>query len=218
MRWLNKHLNHAARERVHQAVLSAELRTPAEIVPVLVRRSVRSHATALASLILLALLWGSGHSIGRLYLPWGHWGARPVDGLACLLAGWSLASTARVRRWLTRPSDRKRAVHLAAEASFYRLGLHKAEHDNGVLIFVSLEERQAVVLAGPGIAAKVEAQEWNSICKRLVRQAGNGDLAGGFETAILASAELLEQHFPHPRGKRRKSKLGDRLRILHEVA
>ena len=217
MRWLNKHLNHAARERVHQAVLAAEKRTPAEIVPVLVRRSVRSHAAALAGLILLALLWGSGRSIGRLYLPWGQWGARPVDVAVCLLLGWSLASTARVRRWLTRPSDRQRAVHLAAEASFYRLGLHKAGHDNGVLIFVSLEERQAVVLAGPGIAAKVEAKEWDSICKRLVRQAANGDLGAGFETAILASAELLEKHFPHPRGKRPKAKLGDRLRILHEV-
>jgi putative membrane protein len=217
MLWLKKHLNQAARERVHQAVVAAEKRTPAEIVPVLVRRSVRSHAAALAGLILLALLWGCGQSIGRLYLPWGHWGARPVDVALCLLAGWSLASTARVRRWLTRPSDRRRAVHLAAEASFYRLGLHKAEHDNGVLIFVSLEERQAVVLAGPGIAAKVEPHEWDSICKRLVRQAANEDLGAGFETAILASAELLEKHFPHPRGKRRKNKLADRLRILHEV-
>jgi len=218
MLWLKLHLNHAARERVQQAVAGAEKRTPAEIVPVLVRRSVRSHAAALAGLLLLALLWGCNQSVGRTLLPWGHWGAKLLDVAACALAGWSLASTARVRRWLTRPSDRKRAVQMAAEVSFHRLGLHQAEHDNGVLIFVSLEERQAVVLAGAGIASKVEAKEWDSICRRLVRRAAEGDLAGGFEAAILSSAELLEKHFPQPRGKRRKNQISDRLRILHEIA
>lgn len=235
-RWLNKHLNHEARQRVHWAVVAAEKRTPAEIVPVLVRRSSpHGHVPVLAALILLALLWGSGHSLGqgllalswgddpsqgRGWLPgiaWGRWGAKALDLLLCGLAGWALSGFARVRRWLTRPRDRVHCVQVAAEAAFHHLGLHKARHDHGVLIFVSLEERRAVILAGPGIASKADQEAWAALCDRLVRSARRGDLAGGYEAAISGCADLLEKHFPQ-RGKRPgASKLADRLRILHEA-
>jgi uncharacterized membrane protein len=118
-----------------------------------------------------------------------------------------------VRRLLLPRAAREHAAHLAAEAAFHRYGLHKAAADNGVLIFAALEERQVVVLAGPGIHALVGDEAWKGVRDRLLAQASKGDLAGGFESAIAEAASVLKAHQPGARTS--PGQLDDRLRIMH---
>jgi uncharacterized membrane protein len=207
-------LGHEARLRVKRAVEAAEASTTAEIVPVVALRCANHANTGLlCGLILLALLWSAKLSLGALILAWGSWGIQLVDIAACLFAGWGLARLAWVRRLLLPLHARQHAAHLAAEAAFHRYGLAKAAADNGVLIFVALEERQVVVLAGGGIHALVGDEAWKGVRDRLLEQAAKGDLAGGFEAAIAEAARVLKAH--HPGARISPVQLDDRLRVMH---
>jgi uncharacterized membrane protein len=107
-------------------------------------------------------------------------------------------------------------VHRAAELAFHRFHLHKARHDAGVLLYVSLEERQAVVLAGPGLHLKAEAGHWDKVCKLLLQGAAKRDLSAGFEQAIGHAGAQMAQAYPK-KGREARPQLPDRLRILHEA-
>jgi putative membrane protein len=213
---LHPKLGHEARLRVKRAVEAAEATTTAEILPVVALRCANHANTGLlCGLLLLALLWGARLSLGAALLAWGHWAIPLVDAAACLLAGWGLAHLAWVRRLLLPRHAREHAVTLAAEAAFHRYGLHKAAEDNGVLIFVALEERQVVVLAGAGIHAKVGNEAWQRVRDRLLERASQGDLAGGFEAAIAEACVVLQAH--HPGVRTAPSQVDDRLRVMHVV-
>ena len=214
-------LDAEGRRRISAAVDAAERRTAGEIVPVLARRGGgHGHVPWLAAALILAGLSASGLALGPRCLPWGsRWGGALSLALNAGLAGglgWLLGRWAWVRRALTPLKDRRAAVHRAAELAFHRFDLHKARHDAGVLLFVSLEDRQAVVLAGPGIHAKAGEGHWAKVCALLLKGAAGRDLAGGFEAAIAHAGAQMAQAFP-ARRREARGQLGDRLRILHDA-
>lgn len=221
MRWMNYHLNAEGRQRVEAAVRAAERETAGELVPVLARRSAgHRHVPWLVAALVFGALSVSGLIRGGFLLPWGsRWqGALNVAlslGLAGIL-GAGLGRLAWVRRALTPAKDRRAAAHRAAELAFHRLGLHQARHDAGVLLFVSLEERQAVVLAGPGIHALAGPGHWEDVCASLLRGAARRDLASGFEAAIAQAGAQLARSFPR-QAHEDDPQLPDRLRILHDA-
>ena len=65
-----------------------------------------------------------------------------------------------------------------------------------MLIFVSLAERYAEIVADAGINAKVPQDMWDSIVAGLIDDAKHGRLADGFVTAVAAVGALLAEHFP----------------------
>ena len=214
--WIRPYLNEAGLGRIEAAVKGAEKRTRGEIVPVVARQSApHGHAAWLAAAMLLALGYASGLGLWRSQLPWGHWAWFPLDALSAMVAGWLLAKLPYVRRLLTPQRDLDHAVHLGAEAAFHRLGVHRTADRSGILLYVSLTERRAVVLADQGISSKVGAEEWRAVCKLLLDGASRHDLATGFERAIDHSSSVLQKHFPLRKAKAAKrDQLPDRLRIL----
>ena len=210
------HLDHEERQRIEAAVQTAEQATCGELIPVVTRRSAPyGHAPWLAAALILAAAEGSGLS-WSLALAWGRsrWLGVALDLLSAGLAGWLLTRWSVLRRALTPPKDRLLAVHRAAEAAFHRLALHRARGDAGVLLYVSLDERRAVVLAGAGIADLAGPEHWTQCCRLLTEGAAQGDLAGGFERSIALAATVLAEH--HPRtGSNGAPVLTQRLRILH---
>jgi putative membrane protein len=216
MPWLNRHLDHAGRERIEAALRTADRATCGEIVPVIARRSARyGHAPWLAAALCLAAA-ESADWTGCLTPAWGHPAlAAAALALLCASAGWLLARIPAVRRALTPKADRILAVHRAAEAAFHHLALHRARGDAGVLLYVSLEERWAVVLAGGGIADLAGPGHWERTCRLLTLAAAKGDLAGGFEQAITHAAQVLSLHHPAV-ADGPAAVLAQRLRILHE--
>jgi putative membrane protein len=79
-----------------------------------------------------------------------------------------------------------------------------------VLIFVSLGERYARVIADDGIAARIPEERWRAVLDLLLRNARRGRVADGFVAAIEECAILLAEHVP-PGGR---EELPDRIYVI----
>jgi putative membrane protein len=64
------------------------------------------------------------------------------------------------------------------------------------LIFVSLTERYARIIAGDDIAARVPQAKWQEAVDALIAHTRNGFVADGFITAIEICGSELAKHFP----------------------
>ncbi len=87
-------------------------------------------------------------------------------------------------------------AHDNALKQFLARNVHLTANRTGVLIFVSLAERYAEIVADAGIDAKVPQDTWDSIVAGLIDDARHDRLADGFVTAIAAVGALLAEHFP----------------------
>ncbi|MEM7566115.1 MAG: TPM domain-containing protein, partial [Pseudomonadota bacterium] len=96
-----------------------------------------------------------------------------------------------------------------ATEQFLAHNLHVTEARTGVLIFVSMAERFATILADEGIAEHVDDAVWAEIVEDLIARITEGDLAGGFEAAIAACGAVLAEHVPP--GVMSENELPDRL-------
>lgn len=103
-------------------------------------------------------------------------------------------------------------AHRRAAEQFLVQNLHTTAGRTGVLIFVSVAERHAEVLADNAIDGKVPAGTWQAIVDRLTRDIGQGRAADGLVHAIERIGELLAQHFPP--GSNDPNELPDHLILL----
>jgi putative membrane protein len=94
-----------------------------------------------------------------------------------------------------RPVRQARAHRAAVEQFFLRHVSH-TENRSGVLIFVSLAERYARIVADEGIAAKVPNAEWQAAIDALVAHMRDGRIAAGFIAAIEHCGAVLAAHAP----------------------
>jgi len=102
----------------------------------------------------------------------------------------------------------KRASNNAVR-QFLAHGIHTTDDRSGVLIFVSLAERYAEIVADAGINEKVDQSQWDNMMGVLITKAREGDIAEGFLHVIENAGELLCEHFPPIDGQ--KNELDDRL-------
>ena len=81
----------------------------------------------------------------------------------------------------------------------------------GILIFVSLAEHYARIIADEGIAEKVPNSEWQAAVDALIAHMRTGEIAAGFTAAIERCAAVLAAHAP-PDGS--ANELPDRLYVM----
>jgi putative membrane protein len=181
--------------RIAGAIRSAEAKTSGEIVCVLARTS--SHATALPVLIAAAV---------ALALPWllVDFTAMTVHRILSLqvivfLALLVLLCLPRVRVALMPYKARRAIAHRVAMEQFASRGIARTKDRSGILIFVSLAERYARIIADEGIAARVPQAEWQAAVNALVAHMRDGRIADGFITAIEVCGNKLAKHFPRTR-------------------
>jgi putative membrane protein len=191
-------MNEADHKSIAEAIRRAESRTSGEIYAVLARRSdsyfyVAGFTVACGILFAAVLVAVAAH--------W-YWYTvpLPVFGLAILAAFltavlllWLVPSATL---WLVPKRILYRRAHLNAIQQFLARNVHLTSERTGILLFVSLAERYAEVVADAGINAKVHQDEWNNIVAILTEHAGRDDLTAGFLMAIEKAALLLEEHFP----------------------
>lgn len=104
-------------------------------------------------------------------------------------------------------SARARAIEV-----FSRLRVWDTEHNNGVLIYLLLADRNVEVVADRGIHAKVGSHEWEKICRTMETAFRQAKYEWGAVSGIQAVTQHLAQHFPAVGGKR--NELPDRPVIL----
>ena len=88
-------------------------------------------------------------------------------------------------------SARERALEV-----FAQLRVWDTEHNNGVLIYLLLADRQVEIVADRGIHPKVGSREWESICRMMETAFRQANFEGGAVNGIQAVTQHLIRHFP----------------------
>ena len=196
------------RKRIAAAIRAAESKTSGEIVCVLAEKS--SDAAALAIFIA---------AVAALALPWllVATTAMPVLRILSLqvvlfFAAAALLSLPRLRAALLPRSARRAIAHRAALEQFAVRGIANTKDRTGILVFVSLSERYARIIADEGIAARVHHSEWQGAIDALVAHMRDGRIADGFITAIEKCGDALARHFP--RSETKRDELRDRIYLI----
>jgi putative membrane protein len=195
-------------DRIASAIRTAEEKTSGEIVCVLAQTS--SNATGLPVLIA---------AVAALALPWllTAFTAMTVYRILLLqviafLVLLVLLCLPRARVALMPRRARRAIAYRFAMEQFTHRGLARKKHQSGILIFVSLAERYARIIAGAEIAARVPQARWQAAVDALIEHTRKGLVADGFITAIEMCGEELAKHFPPTDSSR--NQLPDRLYVI----
>jgi len=195
-------------KRISRAIARAEKKTAGEIVAVLAERSddylfIPFLWAALAALLVpIPLFLASSLSAIEIY------GAQlAAFALLALPAAWM---PLRVR--LVPAAIRHARAHRHAMEQFLAQNLLTTKGRTGVMIFVSLAERFAEVVADEAIYAKVPPETWEEIVEVLTGHIRKGETAAGFIEAVARCGALLAEHFPPP--EEPANQLPDHLIIL----
>lgn len=86
---------------------------------------------------------------------------------------------------------RERAIDV-----FSQFRIWDTEHNNGLLIYLLLADRDVEIVADRGIHAKVGSQEWEKICRKMETAFKQANYEGGVVSGIEAVTQHLIKHFP----------------------
>ena len=120
--------------------------------------------------------------------------------LAIFLAAFAVLSRPALRLRLTPRRLRRSNAHRAALEQFVIRGVTRCAARNGVLIYVSLAERYARVVADDGAAKAIGQSEWKAIVDKLTGQMTNPGPAEALAEAATRCGDLLAAHFPAAAG------------------
>ena len=93
-------------------------------------------------------------------------------------------------------SARERAIEV-----FSQLRVWDTEHNNGVLIYLLLADRNVEIVADRGIHARLGQETWEAICREMEAAFREGQFEAGMLAGIHAVGEHLVHHFPAHSGK-----------------
>jgi uncharacterized membrane protein len=92
---------------------------------------------------------------------------------------------------------------------FHLLKMDNTKEDNGVLIYVAIEDRNFVIYGDKGINEVVPPDFWESTKDAIVAQFKKGDYKQGLINGILKAGEQLQEHFPWSEGN--ENQLSDKI-------
>lgn len=195
-------------QRIAEAISNAENKTSGEIVAVVAADS--------STYLHVPFMWAA---LVALLVPWPfiHFTWMTVQNIWLLQLAVFLALLVilfyRPLRYALVPGPTKRLrAHRRAVEQFLTQNLHTTDGRTGVLVFVSVAERYAEVLADSGIHQKVPEGEWQDIVDTLTAAIGDGRAADGFVAAVEAIGERLARHFPP--GSADRTRLPNHLIVL----
>lgn len=205
------------RRTIEAAVREAETRTRGEIYCVVAEDSADYGEVPLAwgagvALLGPAVLLLAGIEVSVPPILEG-WTAAQVGGVAesavrqaliaavvlqgVLFAAAALAVSIRPVRLALTPRGLKRdRVRRRASEQFLAKNLHRTRERTGVLIFVSLAEHMAELMADEGVASKVDARAWDAAMAALLAGLKRGRPGEAFAEAVRLCADILAEHAP----------------------
>ena len=177
---------------IEAAFEAAQARTRAPLVCVL--------APASSDYSVPPLLWSG---LIALAAPWPlllftHLSAERIFliQLVVCLAAVGLLSLAAVRYRLTPARIRRGQAHRAALVQFSLRGLDRSPEHNGVLLYVSLAERYARVIADSGASREIEATGWQALIDGLTADLATVGQGEALIRAASRAGDLLARSFP----------------------
>ena len=94
-------------------------------------------------------------------------------------------------------TGKQRAIEI-----FSRLRVWDTEHNNGVLIYLLLADRDVEIVADRGIHARLNREVWEVICREMEAAFRDGNYEKGVLAGIRSVGRHLAQHYPHTGEKR----------------
>ncbi len=219
------YLTEAQHEIVSASVREAEQQTSGEILTVLADRSDGYTDVALwwsiaASFTAMSLFAAFPDPfldfLDRLLVAWGYeWSVGELAmmtitlGLITFLSG-VLAQVWQPLKFLLVPSPVKTVrVHEQAVKHF-KVGAERRTHGRtGVLIYLSMSEHRAEIVADEPIAAIVPPEVWGEAMGDMLAEIKQGRIAEGMAVGVRDVGFVLAEHFP--RGDEDENELPDRL-------
>ena len=218
-------MSEADRTRVGAAVTAVESRTAGEIVTIV---SEQSHDYAEVALVwsalvgflaLAALAIAPGFYLGIYQWITGgwvqQWQPQGIFAVALLVATVKFSSMWLLQLWrplrlFLVPGPVKHARVRARAIMCFKVGAERRTSGRtGILIYLSMAERRAEIVADEAIASKVAPEVWGEAMAAMLAHLREGGVAEGMVAAIGKVGEVLAEHFPIAEGD--TNELPDRL-------
>lgn len=210
---------------VSEAVRQAEAHTDGEIVTIVARRSDAYHdvglhwAIACAFLVIAAAAtWPELYERIYLWLLGGWWHELPLRLFLTLLLGHAIAKFLVVRYILAIPalrmaltpaSTRSRRVHRRAITLFRAAAESRTVRRTGILIYLSLDEHRAEIVADQAISDEVDPAIWGEAMAAMLEEVHAGRIGAGMARAVERVGTVLAEHLP--RSESNPNELPDRV-------
>ncbi|CAN5807816.1 hypothetical protein BH11PSE6_BH11PSE6_22110 [soil metagenome] len=205
------HLDAADHALVAAAVARAEEGTDGEIVTIVSQRSDQYHdaalhyafAAALAVIALAAMSPGTFEAkFGWFSNGWGRADPRSMlfsvlvaETIIFLIVRYALAWMP-LRMAFTPRATRARRVRRRA-IQYFKFGAERRTQARvGILLYLSLDERMAEIVADEAIHKAVPAERWGEAMAALVDEVRVGRAAEGMAAAVGQIGTILSENFP----------------------
>ena len=209
-------LSKADHEKVSAAIAAAEATTDGEIVAVATPLSDSYHDVALhwaVAAMILVLAWAAWQP------DWLRWwfeqflgGWRPEPSLGELLTFLMVLAVLKftavllilkympLRLALTPGATKSRRVRRRAIGLFKAAAERRTEGRTGILIYLSMGEHRAEIVADEAIATVTSADTWGEAMAVLLDEVKEGRIADGIVAAVHRVGAVLAEHFPKSSG------------------
>lgn len=185
-------------QRIAEAVEAAERHTSGEIVTYIVQecedyRDAPWKGAATGALLAAGLV----ALVDAFAQSWG--GPHPALWFGAVSAGTAIGYLAAerippLRRWAATDDLMVSRVQERAEAAFLEEEVFSTRARSGILVFLALFERRAVVMGDEGINALVEPSEWEKVVALIVHGMESGRETEALVEAIGHCGSLLTSH------------------------
>lgn len=218
-------LNEADHAIISAAVHRAEMNSAGEIVTIVTERSDGYTDIALAWAVVAAMTALTILSVfpdfclslvDRALDRWDHaWTPQAVLTLAASTAILKFLATILLQMWpplkfALVPGIVKSARVRARAITLFRVGAERRTTGRtGILIYLSLSEHRAEIVADEAIADKVSPEVWGAAMAAMLSHIRAGRTADGMAAAVQQVGAVLAEHFP--RSEDDKNELPDRL-------
>ena len=220
-----RYLDKTGHDIVSSAVREAELTTSGEIVTVLAERSdgytdialwwaVAAAFTAMGALALFPQFY-----LGMLDALLGGWGREwthgQLFGIITAIGLLKFLGVLLIQQWqwlkfVLIPGPAKRARVREQAIKHFKVGAERRTHGRtGVLIYLSMREHRAEIVADEPIAEKVPAEVWGEAMADMLVEIKAGRIADGLVAGVRDLGKVLSEHFP--RAEDDQNELPDRL-------
>lgn len=205
-------LTQADRQRVSDAIAAAEANSSGEIVAVATPISDAYHDVALhwALIPLFAVLaWAAWRPTALIWwynFLFGGWQPDPTLSelltLLMVLAALKFTVALLVLKWmplrlaLTPPATKHRRVRRRAITIFKAAAERRTSGRTGILIYLSIAERRAEIVADEAILKITDEHTWGEAMTALITEVRQDRPADGIVAAIERVGAVLAEHFP----------------------
>lgn len=218
-------LSEADHVRVSAAVAVAEGHSAGEIVTILTDRSdgytdialVWATLAAFSALTVLSVF--PDFALGcydRVLGDWGsEWTAQGILTLAASVAITKFLAVLLIQFWqplkfFLIPGFIKSARVRARAVTCFKVGAERRTHGRtGILIYLSMREHRAEIVADASIASKVSPEVWGEAMAAMLIEIRAGRIGDGMVAAVERVGTVLAEHFP--RHENDVNELPDRL-------